>query len=152
MSILFDLILAAVVVFNAFNGKRKGFISMVVRTLSVVMAVILSALLCDSLAAFFDMNEIIARILAFIIIFVLSILLFRLTDKLTKKFDDVKIVKKTNEILGLIFGILIGIFYAWLLALLLGIILNIFAQDVLYNSYILELLYGFDPSELINLF
>lgn len=152
MSILIDLILVGIIVFNALKGMKKGFVSMAVRTLSIIMAIIASVLLCDNLAKLFDMNEIIAKILAFIIIFVLSLLLFRLSDRLTRKFDNNKIVKKTNEILGLIFGILLGIFYAWVLSLLLGVILDLFAENVVYNSFLLESLYSFSPLELFNIF
>ncbi|MBE6573210.1 MAG: CvpA family protein [Ruminococcaceae bacterium] len=152
MSWLADLILIAIIAVCAVKGWRNGFISTVIRTASFVISILISSLLCESVAKLFKVNETVANILAFVLIFLLSLLLLRFAAFITKKLGKIKLIKKTNEILGLVFGILLGLFYAWVTALLAGTVISVISKEALTDTFLLELLYEFNPVALFNLF
>ncbi len=131
---LLDIIIIVPLLYFAWNGYKKGFVtelaSLAALVLGLYMAFYFSDFAAEMLNDLFEINPKYVAVFAFILTFIVVIFLVITAGKIVQKFIDVLLLGFLNKFAGAIFGILKG-------ALLLSVIffvLNYFH----INDYIIK--------------
>lgn len=163
MSIFFDVLLLALLLFTVIRHAKLGLACSILNAGRIFLSLIAAAVLSYPFATIMygiGVPAALSGIVAFLVVFLSVLLLSKLMIKLLSKIK-IPIVTRVDKFLGLILGILLGLIYVSILSTSVYTVLEIIASaqadgDIMsvYNdSYVFKFIYELKIFEFIrNLF